>query len=80
MIHLKVILISEASITVFRLSFEIHQKMLQSSFIWQWSHIKQLMKKMFIYLPVSCIATDWSWELMFDKKQKHFVKQIHLVT
>ena len=38
-------------------------------------------KKMhFFFFSICCIVFNYSWQLMFDKKQKSCVKHIHLVT
>ena len=34
----------------------------------------------FFFFSVSCIFFHCSWQLMFDKKQKRYVKRIYLVT
>ena len=34
----------------------------------------------FLFFSVFCIVFNWSWQLLFDKKQKICVKRINLVT
>ena len=37
-------------------------------------------KEVHFFFSIGCIVFNCSWQLMFDKKQKSFVKRIHLVT